>query len=100
VGHEDTAQGRASGKSDPGPLFWAAYTQEDEVNREFEEALLLRLFAGSERPAEEDRAQRLAYARLKLAEGGQSIADLAASAIVVALRHQHEDGHVVFPPSL
>lgn len=97
VGHEDTAQGRASGKSDPGPLFWAAYLEEDAMNREFEEALLLRLFAGTERPEVEDRAARLAYARMKLAEGGQSLADLAASAIVVALTHGHEDGRVVFP---
>lgn len=97
VGHEDTAQGRASGKSDPGPLFWEAYLQEDTMNREFEEALLLRLFAGTERPASEDRDEHLAYARMKLAESGQSIADLAASAIVVALHHGHENGRVVFP---
>jgi hypothetical protein len=98
VGHEDTAQGRASGKSDPGPLFWTAYLEEDMMTREFEEALLLRLFAGTERPDAEDRAARLAYARMKLVESGQSIADLAASAVVVALNHGHEGGRVVFPP--
>ncbi len=97
VGHEDTAQGRASGKSDPGPLFWATYLEEDTMNREFEEALLLRLFAGTERPASEDRAARLTCARIKLAESGQSLADLAASAIVVALNHGHDGERVVFP---
>ncbi|HEX6031626.1 MAG TPA: N-acetylmuramoyl-L-alanine amidase [Tepidiformaceae bacterium] len=96
VGHEDTAQGRGQGKSDPGPLFWAAY-EEDVMSSEFEEALLLRLFAGTERPGSEGREERLAYARLKLAESGQSLADLAASAIVVALNHGHEDGRVIFP---
>lgn len=97
VGHEDTAQGRKQGKSDPGPLFWEAFLQECTMDRAWEEALLLRLFAGTERPADETREQRLAYARLKLAEGGQSLADIAASAIVVALNHGHVDGRVVFP---
>ncbi|MEX0781942.1 MAG: N-acetylmuramoyl-L-alanine amidase [Dehalococcoidia bacterium] len=97
VGHEDTAQGRGSGKSDPGPLFWETYVEEEKMNREFEEALLLRLFAGTERPLIEGRDERLAYARMKLAESGQSIADLAASAIVVALNHGHADGRVIFP---
>ncbi len=86
VGHEDTAQGRRQGKSDPGARFWSAYTEEDEMSRELEEMLLLRLFAGSERPAEETREQRLAYARHKLAEDAQSVLDLAASAMVVAER--------------
>jgi hypothetical protein len=99
VGHEDTAQGRSAGKSDPGPLFWAAYHEEDTMDREFEEALLLRLFAGTERPAHETREERLAYARIQLAASGQSIADVAASAIVVALEHRHEGGRVVFPAS-
>ncbi len=99
AGHEDTAQGRSAGKSDPGPLFWAEYLEEDTMDREFEEALLLRLFAGTERPAAETRDQRLAYARMRLAESGQSIADVAASAIVVALEHRHEAGRVVFPAS-
>jgi hypothetical protein len=69
VGHEDTAQGRAAGKSDPGPLFWEAYLEEDTMDRELEEALLLRLFAG--------RSDRLGgprgaagVARMKLAESG------------------------------
>ena len=97
VGHQDTAQGRGAGKSDPGTLFWAAYLEEDAMDREFEEALLLRLFAGTERPAAETREERLAYARERLAAGGQSIADIAASAIVVALEHRHEAGRVVFP---
>lgn len=30
VGHEDTAQGRGQGKTDPGPLFWSAYLRERE----------------------------------------------------------------------
>jgi hypothetical protein len=97
VGHEDTAQGRAAGKSDPGPLFWAAYLEEDTMDRELEEALLLRLFAGAERPTTETREDRLAYARMQLAASGQSIADVAASAIVVALGHRHEAGRVIFP---
>ena len=29
VGHEDTAQGRGQGKSDPGELFWQSYMEED-----------------------------------------------------------------------
>lgn len=28
VGHEDTAQGRRQGKTDPGPRFWEQYLQE------------------------------------------------------------------------
>ena len=28
VGHEDTAQGKGQGKSDPGPLFWQTYEEE------------------------------------------------------------------------
>ncbi|MGH7754177.1 MAG: hypothetical protein ACREN5_15335, partial [Gemmatimonadales bacterium] len=92
------AQGRQSGKSDPGELFWQAYLNEEgTMDREFEEALLLRLFAGTERPVDEGRDERIAYARMKLAESGQSLADLAASAIVVALNHMHADGRVVFP---
>lgn len=35
VGHEDTAQGRGQGKSDPGALFWEVWdTKENEVTRE------------------------------------------------------------------
>ena len=34
VGHEDTAQGRAQGKSDPGPLFWQAYEEDDDMTPE------------------------------------------------------------------
>ena len=90
VGHEDTAQGRQQGKSDPGPRFWAVYGEETGMSREFEELLLLRLFAGTERPAGETREQRLAYARHKLAEEAQSLLDLAASAMVVAQGHSHQ----------
>lgn len=101
VGHEDTAQGRQQGKSDPGQRFWDAYTEEEGMSREFEEMLLLRLFAGTERPAEESRDQRLAYARHKLAEEAQSLLDLAASAMVVALGHNHHPEEAVasgWPP--
>ncbi len=92
AGHEDTAQGRRQGKSDPGPRFWSAYEEEDEMSREFEEMLLLRLFAGTERPDEETREQRLAYARHKLGEEAQSVLDLAASAMVVAQSAHGERG--------
>jgi hypothetical protein len=34
VGHEDTAQGRGQGKSDPGHLFWEAYLGADDVTPE------------------------------------------------------------------
>lgn len=38
VGHEDTAQGKGAGKSDPGPLFWEAWStllaQEDDMSAE------------------------------------------------------------------
>lgn len=42
VGHEDTAQGRGQGKSDPGPLFWQQYLKE-----------------GAMTPAELERMERL-----------------------------------------
>lgn len=40
VGHEDTAQGRGQGKSDPGPLFWQAYLDKED---EMDEALRVRV---------------------------------------------------------
>lgn len=39
VGHEDTAQGKGQGKSDPGAMFWSAYL-EDEMSIEAEQLLL------------------------------------------------------------
>ncbi len=43
VGHEDTAQGRQSGKSDPGPLFWQSYMAEgkNEMNEKERRLMLL-----------------------------------------------------------
>jgi len=38
VGHEDTAQGRGQGKSDPGALFWAAYLEEEDMGISEEQA--------------------------------------------------------------
>lgn len=32
VGHEDTAQGRSQGKSDPGDQFWFQYLQEEDMS--------------------------------------------------------------------
>ena len=49
VGHEDTAQGRGQGKSDPGPLFWTAWsdllTTEDDMATNAEQAAQLEAYA-------------------------------------------------------
>lgn len=88
VGHEDTAQGRGQGKTDPGAQFWSQYLEEDMayLTDEEQKLLLLRLFAGSERTDMSD-ADRLALARTELAKGStvQSVNDVALSAIAVAL---------------
>ena len=43
VGHEDTAQGIGQGKSDPGPLFWQDYEEDDMTPAEVEAIVNKRL---------------------------------------------------------
>lgn len=42
TGHENTVQGRAQGKSDPGIAFWTPYMEDDSMSAE-SEALLLKI---------------------------------------------------------
>ena len=46
VGHEDTAQGRGQGKSDPGPLFWTAW-EDLAMTDPLVERLIVALFGDS-----------------------------------------------------
>lgn len=101
--HEDSANGRRLGKSDPGPLFpWddflaraRAYLEEDEVSRQEYEDLLLAMFAGGEEVegeppvlvAREERLRRAVHRLEETAAGRRtSVNDAAVSALVVALR--------------
>lgn len=96
AGHEDTVQGRAQGKTDPGPEFWAPFlaalageepmTPEERI--EFDN-LKLALFAGSEE-GEKSRLERVILSNYRLQEiadgRAQSINDRATSAVVLSKR--------------
>lgn len=68
AGHEDTAQGRQSGKSDPSDLFWQAYEEAEMTPEQLLriERLELAMFSGREEGGE-DRATRLANAQFRAA---------------------------------
>ena len=98
AGHEDTQQGKSSGKSDPGEQFWAPFLdalQEDgAVTRTEYEDLVISIFSGSEEAAL-PREQRLANAEYRKGEivkgNAASVNDRAASAIAVATDHAGDD---------
>lgn len=82
VGHEDTAQGRGSGKSDPGPLFWRDYRMEGPVSavtREEFEALKADYFA-----AREDFYTNVAW-QFNIEELRSAVADLRDARDVLRL---------------
>lgn len=108
AGHEDTQQGKASGKTDPGPEFWVPFMAalEGEVSRQEYEDLLISVFSGSEEAAL-PRDQRLANALYRSGEivkgNAASVNDRATSAIALAStggggggvpEHQHIPGGV------
>lgn len=101
TGHEDTLQGKAQGKSDPGPEFWgpfmAALNQEEPLTpQELEriEDLELALAAGGEERGADGqplpRGDRLMKARLRIVDtatgNAQSYGDRATSAVVLSKR--------------
>lgn len=72
VGHENTLQGSQQGKSDPGPLFWKAYSEDAPMtpeereafaNLQFEHTLLLEALLGTQ--GEPGESQATARHRLK-----------------------------------
>ena len=96
TGHEDTVQGKASGKSDPGAAFWEpfmaalegdAMTPEERV--EFDN-LKIAIFAGSEEGKDISRLDKVIksnYRMSEIAEGrAQSVSDRATSAVVLSKR--------------
>lgn len=95
AGHEDTVQGKAQGKSDPGAAFWEpfmaalegdAMTPEERV--EFDN-LKIAIFAGSEE-GEASRLEKVIKANYRMAEiaegRAQSVSDRATSAVVLSKR--------------
>lgn len=95
AGHEDTVQGKAQGKSDPGAAFWEpfmaalegdAMTPEERV--EFDN-LKIAIFAGSEE-GDIDRLTRVIKANYRMDEiaagRAQSVSDRATSAVVLSKR--------------
>ena len=64
AGHEDTVQGKASGKSDPGPEFWVPFMAalEDDMTQEEREELaaLVSIFGGRQKLLEA-QAQGMDY---------------------------------------
>lgn len=98
TGHEDTIQGKAQGKSDPGPEFWlpfmAALKGDAMASKEYDELLAriedaeLAMASGAEEPGE--RGERLFKARYRIGEiaagRAQSYGDRATSAVTLSKR--------------
>jgi hypothetical protein len=96
AGHEDTKQGMASGKTDPGQAFWEPFlaalkgdggmTPDERMELD---NIKLALCAGAEEGGI-GRAERVAKADYRIAEiaegRAQSYGDMAASAVVVSKR--------------
>lgn len=95
AGHEDTVQGKAQGKSDPGAAFWEpfmaalegdAMTPEERVELD---NLKIAIFAGSEE-GDIDRLTRVIKANYRMDEiaagRAQSVSDRATSAVVLSKR--------------
>lgn len=95
AGHEDTVQGKAQGKSDPGAAFWEpfmaalegdAMTPEERVELD---NLKIAIFAGSEE-GDLDRLTRVIKANYRMDEiaagRAQSVSDRATSAVVLSKR--------------
>lgn len=96
AGHEDTQQGRASGKTDPGQAFWepfmaaltggASMTPEERMELD---NIKLALCAGAEEGdlSRLERVIKANYRITEIAEGrAQSYGDMAASAVVLSKR--------------
>ncbi len=101
TGHEDTIQGKAQGKSDPGPEFWvpflAALKGEEGLTPEelqrIEDIELALAAGGEERDADgkaKPRGDRLLLARMRIVDtatgNAQSYGDRATSAVVLSKR--------------
>lgn len=116
IGHEDTKQGRAQGKSDPGPEFWgpfmAALNQEEHMPTPEYEALLARIedlelalaAAGEEKGKDGKplpRGERQLKARMRITEAAkgnqQSYGDQASSAVVLAKQALAASGGGIAP---
>lgn len=111
TGHEDTIQGKAQGKSDPGPEFWgpfmAALNEEEGMASEEYTALLARIeeleravAAGSEEGpiAVGDRQFKARHRIVEIAEGkAQSYGDRATSAVVLAKQALEASGGGIAP---
>lgn len=88
AGHEDTVQGKASGKSDPGPEFWEPFMAALEADMA-DDDLTIAIFSGGEE-ANLSREQRLINARYRrdeiVAGRAQSVNDRSTSAITLSKR--------------
>lgn len=88
-GHEDTVQGKASGKSDPGEAFWTPFLAALEDDMGMSDDELLAVWSGKEEAGipRELRLTNARYRRDEAAAGrAQSIADQSASAITLSKR--------------
>ncbi|MBA2708329.1 MAG: N-acetylmuramoyl-L-alanine amidase [Gemmatimonadaceae bacterium] len=96
VGHEDTAQGRAQGKSDPGALFWLAYQEETDMTPAEAEAIARKVFDEATPVYFRDLMKK--YFVADLPDGFTDPADpdvLDAIRTAVVAEHQHDPGGVI-----
>ena len=98
VGHEDTAQGRGQGKSDPGELFWQSYMEEDMAADPRVDALIAALGGQEEIDKWNVNGNSLlagyALEQVKLSE---HVANHAAGVSGPVADHTHTEGKVKRP---